>query len=270
MPEPLPENERAIEIEHAGPVAWVWMNRPATHNALNEAMIAGLTAAYHALGDHSATRVIVLSGRGKSFSAGADIESMKQQGSASFESNLSNARQLAEMFRTIAFSPKPTVARVNGSAIGGGLGLVSACDIAIAVTPAVFATSEVRLGLIPSTIAPYVLRAIGPRSARRLFLTGERISAVQAERIGLVHETVEPDQFDDRLQSILDNLLAGAPRAQSAAKNLIDWVGNHPITAELIEKTAAGIAAIRSEPEAREGLSAFLEKRTAAWVPRQP
>ena len=154
--------------------------------------------------------------------------------------------------------------------IGGGFGLVAACDIALASTSAVFATSEVRLGLIPSTIAPYVLRAIGPRQALRLFQTAERIDAAQAEKIGLVHEAVAPEQLDHRVDAVVRDLLAGAPLAQCAAKDLIQAVANQPVTAELIEDTAQRIANIRSEPEAREGLSAFLEKRPAAWVPQKP
>lgn len=258
--------ELTVQIDIAGSVAWVWMNRPAVHNALDEVMIADLTSAYTSLGKDPDVRVIVLSGRGKSFSAGADVESMKRLGSAPLELNLLDARQLAEMFRTIAFAPKPTIARVNGAAIGGGLGLVAACDIAVASSAAVFAASEVRLGLVPSTIAPYVVRAIGPRTARRLFLTGERITADQAETVALVHETVDPDQLDLSVESVITNLLAGAPLAQLAAKDLIDAVAGQPISSELIEDTANRIASIRSNPEAREGLAAFLEKRPASWV----
>ena len=258
--------ERTIEVEQVGVVAWVWMNRPAVHNALNEEMIDELAETFLVLGEDPTVRVIALSGRGKSFSAGGDVDYMKQQGSAPLESNLASARGLAEMFRIIAISPKPTIARVNGAAMGGGVGLIAACDIAIASSAAVFATSEVRLGLIPSTIAPYVLRAIGPRQASRLFQTGERIDAAHAHRIGLVHEVAAPDQLDVRLRLMIDDLLAGAPGAQSAAKSLIDAVVDRPITRELMEETAVRIANIRSDPEAIEGLSAFLEKRAPDWV----
>jgi len=263
MPEPT------LELESAGSVAWVWMNRPAVHNALNEAMIDELAETFLDLGQDPAVRVIVLSGRGKSFSAGGDIDYMKSQGSAPRATNLATARGLAEMFRIIATCPRPTIARINGAAMGGGLGLVAACDIALASTAARFAASEVRLGLIPATIGPYVLRAIGPRQASRLFLTGERIEAGQAQRIGLVHEIAEPDQFDARLQAIIDNLFAGAPNAQSAAKSLIDAVVDRPISRELMEDTAVRIADIRSNPEAIEGLGAFLEKRPPDWVPEK-
>jgi methylglutaconyl-CoA hydratase len=260
MPEPT------LEVESTGAVAWVWMNRPAVHNALNEAMIDELAETFLDIREDPAARVIVLSGRGKSFCAGGDIESMKRQGAAPRESNLANARVLAEMLRLIATSPQPTIARVNGAAMGGGLGLIAACDIAIASSTAMFATSEVRLGLIPSTIAPYVLRAIGARQAGRLFQTGERIDAAHAQRIGLVHEIAEPEQLDARLQAIIDNILAGAPGAQSAAKRMIVALADRPITREVMEETAVGIADIRSQPEAFEGLSAFLEKRPADWM----
>ena len=263
MPEPT------LELESAGPIAWVWMNRPAVHNALNEAMIDELAETFLNFGDDPAVRVIVLSGRGKSFSAGGDIDYMKRQGAAPRANNLATARGLAEMFRIIATCPRPIIARIHGAVMGGGLGLVAACDIALASTAAKFAASEVRLGLIPATISPYVLRAIGPRQASRLFLTGERIDAGQALRIGLVHEIAEPDQVDSRLQAIMENLLAGAPNAQSAAKSLIDAVVDRPITRELMEDTAVRIADIRANPEAIEGLGAFLEKRPPDWVPEK-
>lgn len=259
--------EQILEIEYHGATAWVWMNRPAVHNALDEELIASLTATFRALNGNEAVRVIVLSGRGKSFCAGADVDSMKRQGNAQVEDNLANARELAELFRTIASSRKPTIARVSGAAIGGGLGLVSVCDIAIASKGAIFAASEVRLGLIPATIGPYLVHAVGARKAKRLFLTGERFSAVQAEKYGLVHEVVEPFEIDVKIEAMIQELLHGGPHAQAAAKELVDAVAEQPITSELIEDTARRIASIRSTPEAREGLDAFLEKRPASWVP---
>jgi len=259
-------SEQTIEIERRGATAWVWMNRPQVHNALNDELIAELTQAFGALGNDSEIRAIVLTGRGKSFCAGADAESMRRQGEASPHENLENARALAEIFRAIAFCPKPTIARVNGAAIGGGFGLVCVCDIAVASHHAKFATSEVRLGLIPATIGPYVVRAIGERWARRLFLTAERLTAAQAERIGVLHEAVEPEALDGRIEAIVNDLAAGAPGAQAAAKELIDAVAGRPVTPELIDDTAVKIARIRAEAEAREGLSAFLEKRPAAWT----
>lgn len=263
MPEPT------LELESVGPVAWVWMNRPAVHNAFNEDMIDELAETFLDLGEDPAVRAIVLSGRGKSFSAGGDMEYMKRQGAAPRAENLAGARGLAEMFRIVATCPRPTVARVNGAAMGGGLGLIAACDIAIASSAAIFAASEVRLGLIPSTIAPYVVRAIGPRQASRLFVTGERIDAAYAQRIGLIHEVAGPDQLDAQLQSIVDDILAGAPGAQSAAKKMIEAVVDRPVTREVMEDTAVAIADRRSDPEAAEGLSAFLEKRSPDWVPEK-
>jgi methylglutaconyl-CoA hydratase len=263
MPEPT------LEIEKNGAVASVWMNRPAVHNALNEAMIDELSETFLDLGEDRDVRVIVLSGRGKSFSAGGDIDYMKRQGEAPREINLATARGLAQMFHIVARCPRPTIARVNGAAMGGGLGLVAACDIALASSAAFFAASEVRLGLIPSTISPYVVRAIGPRQAGRLFVTGERIDVAHALRIGLVHEAAEPDQLESLLQRIVENILAGPPGAQSAAKRMIETVVDRPVTRELMEETAVAIADRRSDPEAVEGFSAFLAKRKPDWVPEK-
>jgi methylglutaconyl-CoA hydratase len=259
--------EPTIEVEIRGAVRWLWLNRPALHNALNQDLIRELTLAMRGLGADPAVRVIVLAGRGKSFCAGADIESMKRLGQAGLAENHRSARELADLFEAIARSPKPTIARVNGAAIGGGLGLVAACDIAIAGNDAKFAASEVRLGLIPATIGPYAVRAVGARWARRLFQTAERITAAQAEKIGLIHEAAEADALDARVEAIVNDLLAGAPQAQHAAKELIDSVAGRPITAELIEYTAERIATIRAQDEAKEGLSAYLEKRRPGWAP---
>jgi methylglutaconyl-CoA hydratase len=260
--------EPTLEVENRGAAAWVRLSRPAVHNALSDEMIRELTLVVRGLGDDPAVRVIVLAGRGRSFCAGADLESMKRLGAASAAENRDSARELADLYHAIASSSKPTIARVHGAAIGGGLGLVSACDIAIASSETRFAASEVRLGLIPATIGPYVVRAIGARWARRLFQTAERITAAQAEKIGLVHEAVEPDALDTRVEAIVSDLLAGAPGAQQAAKELIDAVAERPITAELIEYTAERIAVIRAQDEAKEGLSAFLEKRKPGWAPQ--
>lgn len=260
-------SEQTIQMERRGLAAWVWLNRPKLHNAINEELIAELTQAFRSLDNDAGVRLIVLAGRGRSFCAGADIDSMKRQGEASPHENLENARALAEMFCAVAESKKPAIARVHGAAIGGGLGLVCACDIAIAAREAKFAASEVRLGLIPATIGPYVVRAIGERWARRLFQTAERIPAAQAERIGLVHEVVDAEILDTRIEAIGKDLAAGAPGAQSAAKELIDAVAGRPITPEMMEDTAMRIATLRAGNEAREGLSAYLEKRPPAWTP---
>jgi methylglutaconyl-CoA hydratase len=242
------------------------MNRADVHNAFDETLIAELTAALKALEADESVRVIVLAGRGKSFSAGADLNWMKRQGSASMEENLADARRLAELFRTLAECTKPTIARVHGAAMGGGMGLAAACDICVASTKALFATSEVGLGIIPAVISPYVVRAIGERQAYRYFQTAERIGAARAREIGLVHEVAEPEQLDAQVEAIVASLMTGGPQAQAASTALIRAVANRPVTAELIDETAHRIAQLRATSEAREGLSAFLEKRAPAWA----
>lgn len=259
-------NANTLEINSAGSVAIVWLNRPEVHNAFDAEVIAELTAAIEDLGRAPEIRVIILAARGKSFSAGAQVQWMQQQGSASPEQNYEDAQKLSRLFRVIASCPKPTIARVQGGAYGGGLGLIAACDYALATNTAAFCISEVRLGLIPSAIAPYVIRAIGERNARRYFLTAERIDAQTALRIGLLHEVVAPPQLDERLQEITSSLLAGAPHAQAEAKELISAVAGQSVTEDLMNDTARRISRRRADPEAREGLAAFLEKRPATWV----
>ena len=256
----------SLEIELNGPVATIWMNRPDLHNAFDETLIAELTAACIALDDDADIRVVVLAGRGKSFSAGADLNWMKRAANNGVDDNLNDARALATMLRTLAEMKKPTIARIQGAALGGGMGLAAACDIAIASTRAVFATSEVKFGIIPSAISPYVLRAIGARQATRYFQTAERIDAHHACKISLVHETVEPEQLDVRVQEIVSALLQGSPLAQAAAKDLIRAVDGQPVNDTLVAETARRIAHLRATPEAREGIAAFLEKRNPDWV----
>lgn len=255
-----------LEIQLNGPVATVWMNRPDLHNAFDETLITELTAAFMALDDDADIRAVVLAGRGKSFSAGADLNWMRRAANNGIDENLNDARALAHMLRTIAEMKKPTIARVQGAALGGGMGLASACDIAVASTKAVFATSEVKFGIIPSAISPYVLRAIGARQAYRYFQSAERIDAAHASEIGLVHEAVEPEQLDAKVQEIVDALLIGGPAAQAAAKALIRAVNNQPINDHVVEDTAHRIAHLRATPEAREGISAFLDKRQPSWI----
>lgn len=255
-----------LEIERNGAIATIWMNRPELHNAFNATLIAELTAACHQLDADDSVRVVVLAGRGKSFSAGADLNWMQAAGEASFDTNLADARKLAEMLRTLAELNKPTIARVHGAALGGGMGLAAACQICVASSAASFATSEVKFGIIPAAISPYVLRAIGERQAYRYFQTAERISAERAREIGLAHEVVAPDELDDKLKEVCDALLHGGPLAQAAARDLIRAVSQHEVDDALVEDTARRIAGLRATPEAREGLAAFLEKRPAAWV----
>lgn len=257
---------QTLSIERNGPTAWVWMNRPDVHNAFDETLIAELTDTFTRLDAEPGVRAIVLAGRGKSFSAGADLNWMKRQGEASVESNLSDARKLAGLFRTISTCATPTVARVHGAALGGGMGLASACDICVASTAASFATSEVKFGLIPSAISPYVIRAIGERQAYRYFQTAERIGAEQARALGLAHEVVAPEVLDEAVARIVEALLSGGPLSQAAATDLIRAVANRPVSDEVVEDTARRIAELRATPEAREGLSAFLEKRPPAWT----
>ena len=255
-----------LEIELDGPVATIWMNRPDLHNAFDEDLIAELTAACKALDDDDDVRVVILAGRDKSFSAGADLNWMKRAADNGIDDNLDDARTLARMLRALAEMRKPTIARVQGAALGGGMGLAAACDITVASTKAVFATSEVRFGIIPSAISPYVLRAIGARQAYRYFQSAERIEAVRAREIGLVHETVEPEQLDAKVQEIVAALLQGGPLSQTAAKNLIRAVNNQPINDNLVEDTAHRIAHLRATPEAQEGIAAFLDKRQPNWI----
>ena len=256
-----------LEILCEGGIATIWMNRPDVHNAFNEQLIAELTAACQALDADDAVRVVVLAGRGKSFSAGADLNWMRRAAEASVEANLADARKLAGMLRTLAEMDKPTIARVHGAALGGGMGLASACDICVAGEGAVFATSEVRFGIIPSAISPSVIRAIGARQASRYFQTAERISAARARELGLAHEVVAADAIDARVHELVAALLQGGPRSQGAAKALIRAVADQPVSDALVEDTARRIATLRATPEAREGLAAFLDKRPAAWVP---
>jgi methylglutaconyl-CoA hydratase len=256
----------ALEIELTGPVATIWMNRPDLHNAFDETLIAELTAACVALDKDEDVRVVVLAGRGKSFSAGADLNWMKRAANNGLDDNLNDARALAKMLRTLAEMKKPTIARVQGAALGGGMGLAAACDIAVASSKAVFATSEVKFGIIPSAISPYVLRAIGARQASRYFQTAERIDAFRAREIGLVHEAIAAEDLDTKVQEIVTSLLQGGPLAQAAAKDLIRAVDSRPINDNLVEDTAHRIAHLRATPEAREGIAAFLDKRQPNWI----
>lgn len=255
-----------LEIERAR--ATVWLNRPERHNAFHEALIGELHRCFEQLAAMSAVRVIVLGARGKSFCAGADLEWMQRAAQAGFERNLEDAQRLARMLRSLARCPQPTVARVHGAAFGGGLGLVAACDIALASREASFGTTEVRLGLTPSVIAPYVLAAIGERSTRRYFQTGERFDAHEAHRLGLVHEVIETEALDARLAQMLAALEAAGPQAQAHCKQLLMQLhGRTAGEAELVEETARGLARVRAGEEAREGIAAFLAKRKPSWVP---
>ncbi len=255
-----------LQLEHAHQVATVWLNRAELHNAFNTVVIEELQQCFDALNCRDDVRVVILAGRGKSFSAGADLNWMKQAGQASSADNEADALKLAKMLQRLATLKQPTIARVHGVALGGGMGLASACDICIASNNAQFATSEVRLGLAPSTISPYVIRAIGTRQAARYFLTAERISAQQAQKIGLVHEVTSAEELDAKIAEIVANLLLGGPQAQAASKQLIQMVDQQVLTEDLLRQTAQHIAHVRQGSEAKNGLSAFLDKQRPAWI----
>jgi len=256
---------QALHVRTEEGVATVTMNRPEVHNAFDDALIAELTAEFRRLDQAPEVRVVVLAASGKSFSAGADLNWMKRMAQYSEADNLRDAVALAGLMRTLHGMRKPTVARVQGAAFGGGVGLVACCDIAVAAVEAQFSLSEVRLGMIPSVISPYVVAAIGERAAHRYFLTAERFGAEEAHRIGLVHEVVAADKLDEAIAGLTRHLLGGGPHAHAAAKKLIADVSRHPLDDALIEDTARRIATIRVSAEGREGIAAFLEKRKPDW-----
>ena len=253
------------EIGHG--VGIVTLNRPERHNAFDDALIQELIAALAAMEADDAVRVLVVSSKGKSFCSGADLNWMKRAAHFSAEESQRDSRALAEMLRALAQMRKPTIARVQGPAYGGGVGLVAACDIAIATFDAHFALSEVRLGIIPAVISPHVIAAIGERYARRYMLTAERFSAAEAYRIGLLHEIVPgEEELDEAVGEIVDALLKNSPNALGECKELIRAVASRPLTQEVIEDTAQRIARLRASDEGKEGMSAFLEKRKPNWT----
>jgi len=261
---------QTLEIIQQGPVATLWLNRPEVRNAFNETSIAEITQAFRAMDKDRGVRVIVLAARGTAFCAGADLNWMKKMADYSEEENLADAAALAEMMRVIYQCSKPTIARVQGDCYAGGMGLVAACDMAIAVDRAEFCLSEVRLGLIPATISPYVIRAIGERVSRRYFLTAERFDAPEARRIGLVHEVVAEDQLDHEVDKLAHALLACGPHAVAEAKRLVRDVSGESIETALITETVRRIAQIRVSDEGREGVRAFLNKRKPSWLTDTP
>lgn len=255
-----------LQLEQNDQVATVWINRAELHNAFNTEVIEELDTCFTHLNTRDDIRVVILAGKGKSFSAGADLNWMKQAGQASKEVNEADALKLAKMLQSLATLKQPTIARVHGIAFGGGMGLASACDICVASTDAKFATSEVRLGLAPSTISPYVIRAIGARQASRYFLTAERIDAQQALNIGLAHEVCEPEALDNKVQEIVEAILLGGPEAQVSSKQLIRLVDHQEVTEQLLSQTAQHIAHVRQGSEAKNGLTAFLNKQKPDWI----
>jgi methylglutaconyl-CoA hydratase len=261
----------SLAIERQGPLGLITMNRPERHNAFDDVLIAELTEALRSMEAEDGIRVVVLSGAGKSFSAGADLNWMKRMAGFSKEENERDAMAMGALMRTLAHLRKPTVARVQGAAYGGGVGLVACCDVAIATQAATFSLSEAKLGLIPAVVSPYVIAAIGERAARRYFLTSERFDAAEAWRLGLVHDMASTeDDMDEKIGTVVDVMLTCGPVAQREAKELIRAVAGKPLTSELMQDTAARIARLRASPEGREGVAAFLEKRRPAWIPPQP
>ena len=249
-------------------VARVTMSRPDVFNAFDEAMIGDIHAAFDDLIEADDVRVIVLAGAGRHFSAGADLDWMKRASAASQEWNLADARKLAAMLARIDTCPKPVVARVQGAALGGGFGLVCACDVALGADNASFAVSEAKFGILPATIGPYVVNAVGKRQARRLALTTSRIRADEALALGLLHRVVEIDALDAALDEVLDDLLAGGPGAQREIKEYFAGLAPGPIDDQVREHSAQTISRVRASDEAREGFAAFFDKRPAKWIPR--
>ncbi len=246
-------------------VARLTMNRPDVRNAFNEEIVNEICDTMGRLNIDPNVRIIVLTGAGKAFSAGADLNMMRRAADYSSAENKDDARRLAHMLISIYDSPKPTIALVNGPAMGGGLGLIAACDIAIGAEETFFALSEVRIGLIPAVISPFVLQAIGPRQARRLFITGERFSAGKAKAIGLLHETAPMAGLDSALNEVIAGLLQCGPAAMREAKELIRAVSGRSIDEGVMKDTAGRIANIRASAEGKEGVTAFLEKRKPVW-----
>ncbi|WP_334134758.1 enoyl-CoA hydratase/isomerase family protein [Tepidimonas sp.] len=255
-----------LTVAVTGQRATVTLARPQLRNAFNDELIAELTEAFRTLGGRDDVRVIVLAAEGPAFCAGADLNWMRRMADYSRDDNLADAARLAAMLRTIDACSKPTVARVQGDVYAGGMGLVAVCDIALAVPTAGFCLSEVKLGLIPATIGPYVVRAMGVRAAQRYVLTAERFDAAEALRIGFVHEVVSAELLDARVDAIVQALCSAGPAAVAAAKRLVRDVADAPLDDALVARTVEAIADIRASAEGREGVQAFLQKRQPSWL----
>jgi methylglutaconyl-CoA hydratase len=253
------------ETDNRG-VATVTLDNPDKHNAFDDQLIAQISAIFDALDADPSVRIVILQAAGRSFSAGADLSWMRRMADYSFEENQRDATLMAAMFRRINSLSKPTIARVHGAAFGGGVGLAAVCDLVLATPAASFCLSEVKLGLIPAVISPFVCAAIGPRAARRYCMTAERFSAARALELGLVSELCEEAELDNRIQAMVEKLLINGPAAMAAAKQLVADVAGAPITDELVAETSRRIAEIRGSQEGREGLNAFLAKRSASWI----
>jgi methylglutaconyl-CoA hydratase len=254
-----------LDIQIDGHVAKVFLNRPEVRNAFNDGVITELAEAFTRLGQDAGVRAIVLGGHGKAFCAGADLNWMKSMAGYGWEDNRADATRLAEMLWAIYSCPLPVVGRLHGDCYAGGMGLAACCDVLVAAEGMHFCLSEARLGLLPATISPYVMRAMGEQAARRYFITAERFGAAQAREMGFVHELVAPDALDAKVDEIVALLVANGPAAVKACKRLVQDFAGHVITPELRAETARRIADIRASDEGREGVQAFLNKREPAW-----
>jgi len=254
-----------LDIQRQGMVARVFLNRPEVRNAFNDGVIAELTAAFRDLGADPGLRAIVLGGHGKAFCAGADLSWMRTMAGYSWEQNHADAQALAGMLWTLYSCPLPVVGRIHGDCYAGGLGLAAVCDVLVAAEGVQFCLSEARLGLLPATIGPYVVRALGEQASRRYFVTAERFDAARAQALGFVHEVAAADTLDAKVDEIVNALVANGPAAVKACKTLVQTLAGRPIDAALRAETARRIADIRASDEGREGVQAFLNKREPAW-----
>ncbi|MGX5174135.1 enoyl-CoA hydratase/isomerase family protein [Aliikangiella sp. IMCC44653] len=254
-----------VDIQDNG-VATIRMNRPQIHNAFDDKMIRQLTQEINKIDQDDNVKILVLAANGKSFSAGADLNWMKRMATYSWEENYQDSLQLAGLMQALDSCSKTTVAIVQGAAFGGGVGLVACCDIVIASNKAQFCLSEVKLGLIPAVISPYVVRALGERNAKRYFISAERFNAQQAQMMSLVHIVVDHEALETSASDYINSLLSNSPQAMHQANKLVDYVYNQSINEELIRETAQRIADIRASVEGKEGVAAFLEKRSPSWL----
>jgi len=254
-----------LDVSRQGAVARVFLNRPDVRNAFNDAVIAELTAAFRELGADASLRAIVLGGHGKAFCAGGDLNWMRAMADYSWEQNRADAQALADMLYTLYTCPLPLVGRVHGDCYAGGVGLASVCDVLVAAEGMHFCLSEARLGLLPATIGPYVVRALGEQASRRYFVSAERFSAAEAHRLGFVHELATAETIDAQVDAIVQTLIANGPAAVQASKRLVKDLAGQPLTPELRADTARRIADIRASDEGRAGVQAFLNKRSPPW-----
>jgi methylglutaconyl-CoA hydratase len=257
-----------VQVERRGPAAWLWLNRPELRNALNAEVQDALLEAFKALEGEPGIRVLVLAGRGEAFCAGGDLSRMERAAAMTKAKSKSEAGRFAKLLWRMHTYPKPLLARVQGAAFAGGMGLAAACDLIVAAEGAEFCLPEVRIGLVPAMISPYIVRAMGEQQARRYVLTGERLGAREAQRIGFVHDCVPAAELDARVEKFVQQLSQAGPQALARSKKLLARVGGAAISPKLAAETAAVLADVRAGEEAREGIRSFLEKRRPAWSPK--